>query len=920
MIASIGEPASPLLVTVAASAALTEKAGMGFLIDSYHVLTCAHVIYDGGWVTSAQKNPNGSPVSITVQGRPRQLDALIIFISTPDEGGEIDLVDDICLLELSKPIDEFDSEAFPLTICENFDGISVRTLGVPQGSQIAGKPIKAETLDNDLLGRIVLTTEGRSDNILPGFSGAPVIRHGGREVLGMVVSREKGSQRAFMLPINLIAKCVLRQLPEFKFEICSPAERDYPHLSTLRSFAKEFLDSNIKRIAVESRLAPCDTYEKLARIHRGAEVTETKVLRPRDLLRSKSNLRIYIQAPGGAGKTAYLMQFLLQAINNGLVPFYLDVKNAGNLGSDEQAVELLFQRCTQGGGSFEVFNKAKKDSTSKTLLMVDGLNENRESMQRVRDILNEVWRNNARLHIVSADRLTGSSALPEGFTRATILPINLDEIADERIKRTLASVKNDKFRKLLTLPFFLDMYVQLSSARSSSRGLSSVKGRAGILRQFFLHQLRGAAEISKRNIEEAMQTLARLAFESYSSPQQGLRILRGPLELGLKDGQQVVERLVTAGVLIEDDDRVLFRHQLLHDFLVAEHLKKLGSRKWRSRIFDVATFGAGAFEALEFTTELLDDSADDFIIDVYDWSYAAALECLLNLDAGNTLEVSPISNGLRDALLAQSAEKRFDYFQNTREKAQRKADQFSLELPLAYATIPSRDALVEEVRKHFQPTSLLLQRWLELFCFSGRPAPENWPVLQDSPLLAWTAANSFRRRPRENGGEFTAYLCALYQALRFAQVAGDRAMATRWRIVHILGTADDKKATEILISAVGDSEEGHWVRYGAARSLIEAASRCEDSGAARDILANLKVAMPGLLSIPAFQEVCDVAILADIPPEWWAREYASVLERGISLLTGEAMRLGADPISRQRVLDKSRAWDRQLRRLKEVNA
>lgn len=908
-----GEQRSPLLVTIG-SVKDEEKAGVGFLIDDRHVLTCAHVVYDGGWIEQNATSAAERSVLITIEGQTVPLETSVVLISRPKDNGQIDEKDDICVLELKQPVAGFDPDQYPVVIRRDLVSVAVRALGVPEGAQAAGLPITAVTQAYDLYGRVSMRTSEGSPSIAPGFSGAPVLRQEGEEVIGMIVSCVKSGTLSYMLPIQLIAQLVRERKPEFTLAFRLQAEQDYPHVAKLHKFAAKRLGESIGHVSLQTHLVYCNTYEELTQIHRGAAVQTPRYM-PGELLGS-GELRVYVQAPGGAGKTAYLMHFLAQAIERGLIAFYLDIKNAGSLPQGEKALEVLFQRCAEAAGTYPVFGKVRDDSKYWAVLIVDGLNESRESMQRVRDVLDEVSRSSVRLHILAADRLTGSSAPPSGFERATIAPLELEAITDPKVTSALKSVQSDKFRKLLTIPFFLDTYLDLRNGKQSGRKLKkAAAGRAGILRAYFEKHLGGSAEIPPKGLDGAIQTLALHAYTSYATPDQGLRIPRTALEHDLPEGARVMERLVTAGIFVEDTDTVTFRHQLLHDFLVAEHLRILGLHKWRIRTFDAATFGASAFEALEFASELLEDQADNFIIEVYDWNYAASLECVLNLAAGNTGQESPVSAGLRDALFAMFAEKRFDHFRHTRDKAQRKAAQFSSQFGIDYAAIATRDALVEEVKSHFQTNAPpMLKRWLEVFSSLDPPPPKDWPLLQDSPLLAWTAANTFRRSAGPDRSAFTAYLCQLYNSLRTAQLAGDRALVTRWRITHVLGTADDRAAVEILAAAIKDKEEHHWVRYGAVRSLVEAASRSPNAREAQRILRHLKGALRSLRAISAFQEVRDVAILAGTAPRWWASVYGSVLESGIVLLADEAER-SEDPVLRQRAVEQQRAWELQLEML-----
>ena len=93
-----------------------------------------------------------------------------------------------------------------------------------------------------------------------------------------------------------------------------------------------------------------------------------------------------------------------------------------------------------------------------------------------------------------------------------------------------------------------------------------------------------------------------------------------------------------------DKKRIEFRHQLLSDYLVANHLSFLKEEKWRANIFDTATFRAASFDSLEFATELLRIKSDTFLNEVYDWNWKAVLETLSNLNLNKNIADFTLSN------------------------------------------------------------------------------------------------------------------------------------------------------------------------------------------------------------------------------------------------------------------------------------
>jgi hypothetical protein len=473
----------------------------------------------------------------------------------------------------------------------------------------------------------------------------------------------------------------------------------------------------------------------------------------------------------------------------------------------------------------------------------------------------------------------------DGFQLATVLPIDLDGFADGPVRDALAQVRNRPLKKLLTTPFFLNLYLALSSNSPRAAVDAGAGGRAGMLREYFRQYVVGDARVRKNTLlfEEKLRELSALAIELYKT--QGLHVSRSVLQE--KVGEAAVGNLISVGVLTEKaEDFLGFRHQLLHDFLVGFWLADHDKQAWRQANFDAATLNAQSFEALELASEILTQRAGEFIIEVYDWNYVAALDCVLNLDAGMSGHKSPLPAALKDAIFAMNAEKMFDPFQRTRQRAVSRIEGFSSSYGIDYKTTQSIDELVRRVEAKYNPndsvvTPGMYTQWKALFVSGGDPSLGDMTLLQDAPLLAWTAANVFRRS-RGLGTAFIEYVVRLYSALRNTQPNEERARATRWRIMHILGASDEKFAVDLVADVIRDGEEGPWVRYGAVRSLAEMASRSLTSLDAHTLLDKLITAMP-TLPPEALREVCDVAVLAENTPDWWACEYGRVLQCGLEL-------------------------------------
>lgn len=892
---------SPLVFAVLAQDGKT-VCGAGFLVRRNHILTCAHVIRDAGW-------SSGSTVSVQVAGSdlaPIILASVLIITETSDESqrvGESDggdsATNDLCLLQLPEAAAGFNPDTYPLVDRANLLKVAVTAFGFPGGSQEAGSRISAITYGGDRRGLVFLERQGSDEFIAPGFSGAPVIADAGSEVLGMVVRMQRNGRRAFMMPLLLADRIIREHDPTLALTLKGAVERDHEHVPTLREFAGRYFStfSNEDTFTVEA--AFCESYAKVTEIHRGGQ-TETVGLSQVALLEDRRSGRVYLQAPGGFGKTSYLMHLMLTAIDAGRVPFYLDAREASALPGrgDEDDLRALFGACAQAGGSYEVFRRTHSESPHECLVIVDGLNENLVAPEQLIKAVDYLSRNYARVSVFVADRMARKRQLPKGFELATVLPVNLEAISNAEARQLVSKVRSEKFRRVLSIPFFLDLYVKIIRRSTLEKGIEGVRGRVGMLRAYFEKYLETDTQ-SEIQVGRAgtVNALGPVAFNAYRI--RGLRMAKAWWEEQLTAiDATLAARLSGSGIMVEEDDgAVVFRHQLLHDFLVGLHLSGLDATSWRSRVFDVATLGGKSFEALEFASELLGERADEFIVEVYDWNYSGAVDCVRNLETGASGLESPLSPALKDAMLAIAAEKRFDPFQHTRDRANEKAVEFVSAFGIDYKGPTKFEELAAEVRTKYPPQpgdrAGILGRWLEVFLSTSPPPAKDWALLQESPLLAWTAANVFRRTAAGDTA-FVSYLLGLFAALRRAQRTDERALATRWRIVHILGTSGTPEAVEVLAAAANDQDEGQWVRYGAVRSLAEVASRRRTADEARAVLDGIIRAMPTLRDTEAFREVRDVARLPELTrPPWWKQEYRRVLERGLELAGADVQEVEA---------------------------
>ena len=562
-----------------------------------------------------------------------------------------------------------------------------------------------------------------------------------------------------------------------------------------------------------------------------------------------------------------IRRLISAAIEDGFLGFYLSAGPAAGSSErpDWEDLEHLFQSCARLGGNFELFRTAVNNTSLPVIIVVDGLNETVEDWPQVSRLLSQLINNYPRLSVIVTDRMNADRPLPEEFRQATLLPVQVARIADEQLRNLVEQSANNV---LLSVPFFLDQFYRQRLAE----GIADL-GRADIIGRYI-------ADYARTDSAQTRPIENRLADVAIAAYRRGSQQITGDLLFHLSPAE--IKQSIGAGILVElSDDNYSFVHQLVHDYLVAAWLKREGMDAWTRDNFDPATLMAQSFDTLELASELLRDKAPQFVNAVYDWNYRAALDCILDLDAGLSGKTSPIPPDMKDVVFALRAEKMFDPFIHTRKSARARAWEFKSAVAIDYAKIGSVSELLDEVSRQYQPEAGPYRDWKALFLLSRSPKPSEWSAIQDSPLQGWTAAMVFRR-PDVINDDLIDYLIGLYHALRRAHsIQYYPAVAIRWRIVHVLGASSLPGALSLLQAVILDDKENDWVRYGSARSFVEQLSRVPTPEAARAHLDDLIDVLPSLPPVVR-REVRDVAGLAEAPPDWWPAVYGAVLNAGLA--------------------------------------
>jgi hypothetical protein len=849
--------------------------GGATLLGEY-VLTCAHVLDAGTYprpggqsVEVHLRRADGSPVTARVVKRLSYGNADsqdLALLKVTDGTHEVPL---LCVQVSDRKEDDLEVPGFPT------GPASPVSQGVQIGPQVRN-------------GLRILLQEGGKQLWENGSGGAGVFGvAGARRYLCGLMLPPLGRLPARMIPIAQV-------LNEFAADMRPLAPELYPRVIVRFPHSLDTLDdirAARKRRGAETFTLCLQSFsdqDELNAILSDAPASASRQS-PEELMCSSDMRPLYLMAEGGAGKTGFVYDCIEQGISRGIIPFYLDVKSVADVdrpeplkgAANEDGVRELFDRlgvsCT-----YDDFQQFVGREGTRGLLVVDGLNETAIDVSAVLRVLEYIIRQrHAKLLVIGVDRVAVGRVVPPFFKRQATLRHLERTTVDEIVRRQMGegSVPAALW-PLLGNPFFLDLYVRLKEPTAITR--------PALFAGYFRHLLAPPGAVasdpapgSSLGLPATAVSLAQLAYNVYA---RGRLVFRRDELVDL--GQGLAEKLLDSGLMATraGGRGLVFRHQLLHDFLAGWHLAQ-HPESWGSASFDALTLNAKSADAVVLATECLEEGADRFISEVYDWNWQTAVSCIDSLLRGQKQRTSRVSDLLIDALLAIIAIKRFDRFRHTRSRTRAMSTVFSLSPSgIAFNTHTSEQALQGQIAADYGKGAGDLpadyQRWKALFLYDGKADPSDWSVLTDSPLIGWTAANVYKRRMCSQ--EAVTQLKEQYQTLFTDKPLDSKARTHRWRIVHVLGHAH-KDAVAFLVTVAGKIDEGNWVRFGAVRSLAELASRGSPEDG-REVLNRLAQLTPNLCAIGGGpQELRKLARLSEDCPQsvWWPGAFAQVLRAGL---------------------------------------
>jgi nucleoside phosphorylase len=621
-------------------------------------------------------------------------------------------------------------------------------------------------------------------------------------------------------------------------------EKNFPHLPGLSIQIAHLIHPASSAPEFDLRISLGNNYEDIT-----SENFIHESITPKQLLEYQNYRRVLIHAPGGYGKTTVMCMIAKEAIDKGQVVFFLDLKTGSGKKISPESIDIknIFDTFSVEGSS-ENFLQALKLEVP-ILLLVDGLNEvYSNASDAIMKLLERVTREHITLQVIVADRMNPHEGIR--FFRATIDALTEIEIS-RYLPPTVKVPSENNHLQLLSIPFFLDLQLRLWSDITRQKSVLSRK-------EMFRRYLKEVAEVSPCE----QSALAKSAYDAYEKHTS--RTFRNDWWVE-SISSDLAMRLEAAGVIVEsrspehERSSCMFRHQLLHDFLVGEYLASLSEEKWDSVIFDVATFQTNSIESLSFAAELLGEKAEEFLIKVYDWSYRSVNYCIADLK--RSLVRSPISGDLEFALTAKNAEKLFDRFEDTSEGARRRLNQASSALAKDFLESKTLSDVLQLVNQ-YKPTSERFKEWKRLFLMlhDSQVREQDLLLLDNDPIIGWTAANSFRRvnLTKVNIGQIR---------ILYRSAVSDRKNVVRWRIVHLLGAFPLLENVELLFeAALSDNYE--WARYGAVRSLMEIAS-LSDKEQRQHIICKLILNLERLDLPLILQEIRRTCLIYEVDCDWY---------------------------------------------------
>ncbi len=461
------------------------------------------------------------------------------------------------------------------------------------------------------------------------------------------------------------------------------------------------------------------------------------------------------------------------------------------------------------------------------VVVIDGINEFKGGdygslTEKIILGVGEYVRHFPKTHVLLTDRLD-SHASTTGWSKIILNPLDKEEIC----KALDAAIGKGKYEltdtslSLLSRPFFLNIAIERRSA--------SMTSESSVLEEFF----KGRLKLS----DEEIVFLGMESFYGYD---------KGSVSFNLEKfienvTQETFEKMMDGGAIYKTSDtHAKFSHQLLNDFLVSKYLVA-SPGDWNIGTFDIATLESSSTESIHLTMQQIKDKdlSNKFLLAVYDWNWRAAIESII-LNA--KLGIQNHSEDIVIAMLALVCQKQFDNVHGTSESAKKHMNDYEQSLGEQVTKASDLKELITTING-MESKSQLFGDWKQLFTIK-RDSKINEETLNliksDNSLIGWTASNVLRECDLD--GENQKHLQIIFDS---SDADDPKQNTRRWRIVHTLGKCPTEENKKLLFTAL-EKDPYHWVRYGAARALVEMAAVTDDGSLRKDILDRIGAMAPEL--------------------------------------------------------------------------
>jgi hypothetical protein len=575
--------------------------------------------------------------------------------------------------------------------------------------------------------------------------------------------------------------------------------------------------------------------------------------------------RVLIQARGGAGKTTVLHRVLKHPGRSALTSArlhcilinVLDWYSSDRYGQSlQKAVESSPYRSTN-----DAVTTSSLSSRVETVILLDGLNEvPDQAALKLLEEVEELTSRNPHLGVVVTDRLTRRPVGRLRWVLSTLTPVPAAQVHE-----ILALPSDQADIGVLDNPFYLER------ARHQGRDLVSL----GDIHRAYFHQLGFSST--------QIQTLGEATLQQY-------RIMKGrTIDLDIlasAAGSEVVDRLKSTGLVVNEDNVFRYVHHLIGDFLVVVPVVDLPAR-WTREIFDALTFSGSSFDPLTILLEETEaDKRDQLLRRIHDWNFYASSYLLTQVRRSH----QAVAPAVELVLLAMLAEKRFDRIKASVEQAEDVLSAYPTPLARRFLEAESLSAVIDIVSGQWYDTEWF-PAWYNIFTHRpGEPSTDSdvFSIIDSEGVVAWSAANMLRRA-----------LVTKNQLLQIRALIAESDPIARWRVVHVLGAHPSSDSADLLFDRL-QFDDYIWVRYGALRSIIEqAATVNEDNRQA--LFERFATYADFLLLEPALLRGIERDLLVSDAPSDWADSTGLLLER---------LWAGATSVSEQ---DRWRALGARLR-------